>query len=280
MFFETIFFNFFAILMIIFSIAMVFSKNPLYSILFLVLIFVSTAFLLMILGAEFLSILFIVVYVGAVAVLFLFIVMMLNIKLLDLSKEEGWSMFKLSLVLGLIFFSEIILILKPSFNFNFFNFMVFVQDYYTNNLDYYPGDSWFSSNIDRFMVIYTIYSPLLIMASLVLLVALIGSIKLTLHKRLTYQRQDVNKQLNASEKALLITTKDSWSFLSNYKLSPKLRKFFVTYNNLSAFYLCLDIKSWSNFLVKIERNIIYPGSSFIGSFGAFFKDFKFKLLKK
>ena len=79
MFAENIFFFFFSFLSIIFSFFVIISKNPVHSILSLILVFFNAAGLLIVLGAEFLAMLFIIVYVGAVAVLFLFVIMMSHI---------------------------------------------------------------------------------------------------------------------------------------------------------------------------------------------------------
>jgi NADH:ubiquinone oxidoreductase subunit 6 (subunit J) len=62
------------------------SKNPIHSILYLILVFCNITFVLIILGVEFIAIIFLIVYVGAIAVLFLFVVMMLNIKILELDE--------------------------------------------------------------------------------------------------------------------------------------------------------------------------------------------------
>ena len=76
----TTLFYIFSTIIILSSIGVVSAKNPVYSVLFLILAFINAAILFLFLNAEFLAMLLIVVYVGAVAVLFLFVVMMLNIK--------------------------------------------------------------------------------------------------------------------------------------------------------------------------------------------------------
>jgi NADH-quinone oxidoreductase subunit J len=79
------------------------SKNPVHSILSLILVFFNAASLLIILGAEFLAMLFIIVYVGAVAVLFLFVIMMLNVKVTNLTTSI-YRYLPISFIFGLIFF--------------------------------------------------------------------------------------------------------------------------------------------------------------------------------
>ena len=81
MFFNIELFNFFSFLLCFCAFAVIFSKNAVHSILFLVFLFFNAAGLLILLGADFLAILFLIVYVGAVAVLFLFVLMMLSGKL-------------------------------------------------------------------------------------------------------------------------------------------------------------------------------------------------------
>lgn len=76
----------FCTLAIFCSVMIIISKNPIHSILYLILVFCNITFVLIILGIEFLAITFLIVYVGAIAVLFLFVVMMLNIKILELDE--------------------------------------------------------------------------------------------------------------------------------------------------------------------------------------------------
>lgn len=76
----------FCLLALICSVLVVVSKNPIHSILYLILVFCNVTFVLIILGVEFIAITFLIVYVGAIAVLFLFVVMMLNIKILELDE--------------------------------------------------------------------------------------------------------------------------------------------------------------------------------------------------
>ena len=88
------------------------ARNPIHSVLFMILVFVNVIFLLICLQAEFLALTFVIVYVGAVAVLFLFVVMMLNIKVTELNKELV-HYFPIGGLVGIIFFNEY-----------FFNFIV------------------------------------------------------------------------------------------------------------------------------------------------------------
>ena len=110
MFVENIFFLLFSSLSIIFSFFVIISRNPIHSILSLILVFFNAASLLILLGAEFLAFLFIIVYVGAVAVLFLFVIMMLNIKTTSLTSSV-YRYLPISLIFGSFFFFEFLFLL-------------------------------------------------------------------------------------------------------------------------------------------------------------------------
>ena len=85
------------------------ARNPVYSVLFLILVFFNAAGLLVLLGLDFFAMIFLVVYVGAIAVLFLFVVMMLNIKIAEIN-EKRLRYLPIGGVLGLVFLFEILLI--------------------------------------------------------------------------------------------------------------------------------------------------------------------------
>jgi len=183
-------FYIFSLFSIIFSLAVVTSKNPVHSVLSLILVFFSLAGLFIILGAEFLAILFIIVYVGAVAVLFLFIIMMLNIKLvsLDLSMYRYIPLF---FIFGSIF--------CVGFSLVVYDYLIPVNVFYIFN-NYM--NNWFISSISYTNVavfsyyIYTYYSILFLVSGIILLVSMIGAISLTLHKRNDIKRQYIYKQIN------------------------------------------------------------------------------------
>jgi len=95
----------------------IFSRNPIQSVLFLILVFIVTICFFFLLGAEFLSLVFLIIYVGAIAVLFLFVVMMLNIKTLELN-ESFLKYLPISLFIILIFLLEINYILDVNLFYN------------------------------------------------------------------------------------------------------------------------------------------------------------------
>jgi NADH-quinone oxidoreductase subunit J len=197
--FDIFLFYLFAILALLSAFCTVTSKNPIHSVLFLVFVFFNTAGLLILLGAEFLAMLFLIVYVGAVAVLFLFVMMMLNVKI----SESTTSIFRylpIGLFLSIIFLFEIFLIVEGDLN--SVDSIEFSQsDYTVLGIQFLKTTPWIDSvisptNVDVIgSVLFTYYSYFFIMASVILLVAMIGAIALTLHRRSDVRRQEIYKQL-------------------------------------------------------------------------------------
>nr|YP_010577932.1 NADH dehydrogenase subunit 6 [Cryptomonas pyrenoidifera]UZP15152.1 NADH dehydrogenase subunit 6 [Cryptomonas pyrenoidifera] len=204
---ENLFFYFFSILSIIFSFFVIISKNPVHSILSLILVFFNAAALLILLGAEFLAMLFIIVYVGAVAVLFLFVIMMLNIKTSNLSISM-YRYLPISILFGSVFFSELFVIfyfdLVPI---DVYNLSLFL------NFDYLYFNDWENSvssqnNVLALgLVLYTYFSYLFVVSGIILLVSMIGAISLTLHRRNDIKRQYIYKQLGRNFKSAI-----SWKY--------------------------------------------------------------------
>ncbi|WP_319796528.1 NADH-quinone oxidoreductase subunit J [Nitrobacter sp.] len=158
------------------------SRNPVHSVLFLILAFVNAAGLFILLGAEFLAMILIVVYVGAVAVLFLFVIMMLDVDFAEL-REGFLEYLPFGMVIAAVFLLELLLVvggwtLTPT-----------VTKSITAAI---PGDV---SNTEALgLVLYTKYIQYFQLAGLVLLVAMIGAIVLTLRHRENVKRQDINVQ--------------------------------------------------------------------------------------
>jgi NADH-quinone oxidoreductase subunit J len=197
--FEIFLFYMFSVLALLSAFCTVASKNPIHSVLFLVFVFFNTAGLLILLGVEFLAMLFLIVYVGAVAVLFLFVMMMLNVKISE-SKSSIYRYLPIGLFLSILFLFEIFLIVEGDLN--SVESLVFVNsDNKALQNDFLVNTSWIDSlisptNVDVIgSVLFTYYSYFFIMASVILLVAMIGAIALTLHRRSDIRRQDIYKQL-------------------------------------------------------------------------------------
>jgi NADH-quinone oxidoreductase subunit J len=153
------------------------SRNPVHSVLFLILAFFNAAGLFVLLGAEFLAMLLVVVYVGAVAVLFLFVVMMLDINFVEL--REGFQRYMpLGLGVGGVLLAEILFV--------FFNSADMPETVVMVNE--------VSNTRALGRILYTDYIYLFQLAGLILLVAMIGAIALTLRKRENVRRQSIASQ--------------------------------------------------------------------------------------
>ena len=192
MFVENTFFFLFSSLSIIFSFFVIISRNPVHSILSLILVFFNAASLLIILGAEFLAMLFVIVYVGAVAVLFLFVIMMLNIKVTSLTASI-YRYLPISIIFGSIFFFEFCMLFYSDLaSVNINNLYLFADNFINDwNSSLVP-----TSNILVLgRLLYTYYSYLFIVSSIILLVSMIGAISLTLHRRNDVKKQFIYKQI-------------------------------------------------------------------------------------
>ena len=109
-----LFFYFFSCVLLTSSLMIILSQNSMYSVLFLVLSFVSSSSIIFLLECEYISLIFIIVYVGAIAVLFLFVVMMLDIKTVYLAKD-ALKYFPFGSFLGAVFLLEIITAVPSTF---------------------------------------------------------------------------------------------------------------------------------------------------------------------
>jgi len=159
------------------------ARNPVHSVLFLILAFFNAAALFVLLGAEFLAMILVVVYVGAVAVLFLFVVMMLDIDFVAL--RSGFMRFlPLGTVLGLVLFSEFLVAVGA------WTFGEGVQAVRAVPL---PDGVSNTEAIGR--VLYTDYIFYFQTAGMILLVAMIGAIVLTLRHRPGVKRQSISRQV-------------------------------------------------------------------------------------
>jgi NADH-quinone oxidoreductase subunit J len=109
-----LFFYFFSFILIVSALMTILSQNSIYSVLFLVLSFVSSSSILFLLECEYISLIFIIIYVGAIAVLFLFVVMMLDVKTVYLAKDS-LKYFPFGSFIGIVFLIEILLIVPSTF---------------------------------------------------------------------------------------------------------------------------------------------------------------------
>ncbi|MEI6573592.1 MAG: NADH-quinone oxidoreductase subunit J [Alphaproteobacteria bacterium] len=176
------FFYLFSAVMIGSALMVIVARNPVHSVLFLILAFVNAAGLFLLMGAEFLAMILIVVYVGAVAVLFLFVVMMLDVDFAEL--KQGFAKhLPLGVILGLILFVELAMVIGT--------YLVSPDTAHTA-----PKVETGMSNTEALgRVLYTDYVYYFQVAGLVLLVAMIGAIVLTLQHRSNVKRQDIATQV-------------------------------------------------------------------------------------
>jgi NADH-quinone oxidoreductase subunit J len=180
-----LFFYLFAAVCVASAVMVVASKNPVHSVLFLILAFVNASGLFVLMGAEFLAMILVVVYVGAVAVLFLFVVMMLDVDFAEL--RQGFLQYlPIGALVGIVFLAELLLVvgawvIAPT-----------VADTIAA-----PIPPFYSvTNTEALgQVLYTRYVYFFQTAGLILLVAMIGAIVLTLRHKPNVKRQSIAEQV-------------------------------------------------------------------------------------
>lgn len=177
----------FSTLMMLGTIMVISSPNPVHSVLYLVFVFCNAAGLFILLNTEFLAIIFMIVYVGAIAILFLFVIMMLNIRIVELN-ENLLRYLPLGGFIGIIFLLEILLVIEKELGSEIpANLAYEYIEWDKHIVDF--------TNIEQIgHVLYTNYFVAFIVAGLILLVAMIGAIVLTLHSQSTVKKQDNFKQ--------------------------------------------------------------------------------------
>jgi NADH-quinone oxidoreductase subunit J len=197
---EIFLFYVFSSLAIVCSIMVISARNPVFSVLFLVLVFCNAAGLLLLLETDFLAMLFLIVYVGAIAVLFLFVVMMLNVRITEL-KESVLRYIPIGGIILFIFFFEVLSVINGDLVPFFSSKLVFFDNDFLI-LNQNLKTTFWTNQIDPTInivalgnVLYTYYVYCFIVASLILLVAMIGAILLTLRKRTNVKKQEIFDQV-------------------------------------------------------------------------------------
>ncbi|HPF46493.1 MAG: NADH-quinone oxidoreductase subunit J [Alphaproteobacteria bacterium] len=178
-------FYIFAAVLVGSAVMVVFSKNPVHSVLFLILAFFNAAGLFVLLGAEFVAMILVIVYVGAVAVMFLFVVMMLDINFTELRKGVQ-DYLPIGLLIGFILLAEIAAIAGG---------WSMTDGIATTITSATPPASEVTNTDAIGRVLYTDYIFLFQVAGLILLVAMIGAIVLTHRNRSGVKKQDIGKQV-------------------------------------------------------------------------------------
>lgn len=183
-----LFFYLFASICVASAVMVIAAKNPVHSVLFLILAFVNAAGLFVLLGAEFLAMILVIVYVGAVAVLFLFVVMMLDVDFTAL-RQGFLEYLPIGAVIGIVFFIELLMMLAAG----------------TGAFGTGAGRAIAEQPIPPLpevtntealgLVLYTRYVYYFEAAGLVLLVAMIGAIVLTLRHKPNVKRQNIADQV-------------------------------------------------------------------------------------
>ena len=179
------FFYVFAIITVASALMVIASRNPVHSVLFLILAFVNSAGLFMLAGAEFLALILIVVYVGAVAVLFLFVVMMLDVDFAEL--RAGFAKYlPIGGLIGGVLLAQLLLVMSA---------WVIAPPGALHINEPIPSPHSVTNAEAIGRVLYTRYVYFFELAGMVLLVAMIGAIVLTLRHRVGVRRQSIAAQV-------------------------------------------------------------------------------------
>lgn len=182
---QAVFFYLFAFVAVASAFMVISARNPVHSVLFLILVFFNAAGLFLLTGAEFLAMILLVVYIGAVAVLFLFVVMMLDIDFAEL--RSGIMQYApIGALIGLVLAAELIIVVGGS--------MLTPEAAKAITMPI-PSPAVRTNTAALGDVLYTHYVYFFQVSGLILLVAMIGAIVLTLRYRENIKRQDISKQV-------------------------------------------------------------------------------------
>ena len=183
----------FALMTVAAGVMVIAARNPVHSVLFLILAFFNAAGLFLLMGAEFLALILVIVYVGAVAVLFLFVVMMLDINFVEL--REGFLQYlPVGALIGLILLVELVLV---------FGAWVVAPEVVKAIAAPVPQAAGATNTTALGQLLYTRYIYAFQAAGMILLVAMIGAIVLTLRRREGVRRQDVAHQVGRKREETL-----------------------------------------------------------------------------
>ena len=176
----------FSFMVLMSAVMVISSKNPVHSVLFLILAFFNAAGLFVLIGAEYIAMTLVIVYVGAVAVLFLFVVMMLDINYAEL--RQGFiSYLPVGVSVALVLLVELTMAFYAG---------ILANEQKAPALQPIPDATKVTNTHAIGQVLYTDYIFLFQLSGLVLLVAMIGAIVLTLRSRPGVRRQNIGKQVS------------------------------------------------------------------------------------
>ena len=180
-----LFFYLFSAVAIASAVMVIGARNPVHSVLFLILAFFNAAGLFVILGAEFLAMILVVVYVGAVAVLFLFVVMMLDVDFVEL-RQGVLTYLPIGGLVGVVLLAELLVVLGG---------WAFSPNLAQQIVVPIPGVGGMSNTAALGQILYTRYVFFFQSAGIILLVAMVGAIVLTLRHKPGVKRQSVADQV-------------------------------------------------------------------------------------
>jgi len=185
---HSLLFYFFSLITVFSAFMVIISRNTVYSVFFLILVFVSVSILFIMIGAEFLGMIMLIVYVGAVAVLFLFVVMMLNVaekKTIQFKRRGLINNISVGSIVGAIIFLELLVVIG-GWQYKG-NFVPLSSITFNNEI---------SNTHALGNVLYTDYIHLFQISGMILLIAMVGAITLTFKKRENIKRQSYFKQIS------------------------------------------------------------------------------------
>jgi len=188
----TSFLDILAIISIVLGIFIIVTRNPIISVLYLILLFSTISCYLIFIGMKFIGISYLLVYVGAVSILFLFILMLINIRISELSSDTNNNI-PLGILTIIAFFIPLSSLLpdaKTKFNIiDIELYNLFSQNLNTKQVSYVTSKNWDSNLVDTIDIIsignimYTSYSIWLLITSIILLLAMVGAIVITIKQR-------------------------------------------------------------------------------------------------
>jgi NADH-ubiquinone oxidoreductase chain 6 len=172
----------FSVLAIFCAILTIVNKNPIVSVLFLICLFTLISGYLILIGMNFIGLSYLLVYIGAVSILFLFILMLINIRISEIHTETSNSL-PLAILISIAFYSVLYEIMPDKSN---SDWMQNITNYYNENVNYILSSQW-DNNLTEVLhitsignVLYTSYFLWLILASVILLLAMVGAIIITI----------------------------------------------------------------------------------------------------
>lgn len=183
------FLSMFSVLAVFCSILVIVNKNPVVSVLFLICLFILISGYLIFLGMNFIGISYLLVYIGAVSILFLFILMLINIRISEIQTETNNSL-PLAIVISISFYISLYEIIplntgEIKFEYGFMEFIKTIGSF-DNSVNLFSSNQWDSNLIEVLHItgigniLYTNYFLWLILASIILLLAMVGTIIITI----------------------------------------------------------------------------------------------------